>query len=126
MEQQISPNEDEDSSAGSSVVSLTPADLACSPKLRAVKLRRGPDGEQAAHFALVQICYVVVSGNFGITLSVSKGGNKHFVDGRGVLFPNDRLIEVNGENVEGASSERINQLFQVPIVTSVTFCPSSN
>lgn len=38
-------NEDEGSSAGSSMISLNPAEITNSPKLRAVKLRRGQDGK---------------------------------------------------------------------------------
>ena len=31
------------------------------------------------------------------------------------LYPQDRLVEVNGENVEGASNDRIYELFEVLI-----------
>ncbi|KAL5255542.1 hypothetical protein ACHWQZ_G010943 [Mnemiopsis leidyi] len=90
--QHTSPNEDEASSAGSSMISLNPADITNSPKLRAVKLHRGQDGK------------------FGISLL--RGGDKHFVEGPG-LYPHDRLIEVNGENVEGATNDRIYELFEL-------------
>ena len=50
------------------------------------------------------------SGKFGISLL--RGGDKHFVEGPG-LYPQDRLIEVNGENVEGATNDRIYELFEV-------------
>ncbi|XP_063674663.1 unconventional myosin-XVIIIa-like isoform X2 [Bolinopsis microptera] len=91
--QHTSPNDlDEASSAGSSMISLNPADITNSPKLRAVKLSRNQDGK------------------FGISLL--RGGDKHFVEGPG-LYPQDRLIEVNGENVEGATNDRIYELFEL-------------
>ena len=49
-------------------------------------------------------------GKFGISLL--RGGDKHFVEGPN-LYPQDRLVEVNGENVEGASNDRIYELFEV-------------
>ena len=48
--QHTSPNEDDASSAGSSMISLNPADITNSPKLRAVKLHRGQDGESLTFF----------------------------------------------------------------------------
>lgn len=55
-------------------------------------------------------CIKFISGKFGISLL--RGGDKHFVEGPG-LYPQDRLIEVNGENVEGATNDRIYELFEV-------------
>ena len=52
----------------------------------------------------------LIPGKFGISLL--RGGDKHFVEGPG-LYPHDRLIEVNGENVEGATNDRIYELFEV-------------
>ena len=54
--------------------------------------------------------HIKILGKFGISLL--RGGDKHFVEGPG-LYPHDRLIEVNGENVEGATNDRIYELFEV-------------
>lgn len=52
----------------------------------------------------------IIPGKFGISLL--RGGDKHFVEGPG-LYPHDRLVEVNGENVEGATNDRIYELIGV-------------
>ena len=50
-------------------------------------------------------------GDFGIVLL--KGNDTHYVEGGAGLFPGDRLIEVNGENVEASTDQHIAQLISV-------------
>lgn len=87
-----SPVHDEDggSSVGSSMISLNLPDVTNATKMRVVKLQRRP------------------AGDFGIVLL--KGNDTHYVEGGAGLFPGDRLIEVNGENVEASTDQHIAQL----------------